>query len=185
MNYYINIQLRVAALFALFSIFSCYSNHTKSNNNQFIEIDSLNLITLKGLIGKQISEIKLSSCYHMIDTIFEAEDSTIWPGFIVLKDDEVLFFIETSWHDTLIISSVTISSPQVLIRDCIHVNSKFMEIRDHVSKDLPLGPDGYFYLKDKYDNNIHYYFNFDIFENRIFQFDSIPNEIRVGLIMIR
>lgn len=188
MNSINNFHMRYLIVVVLFAISCCtfsQKGNNKSGKNHTLQ--TFDIVSLRDLIGKPIKEIKIPKDYQIEDTVFEAEDGTTWPGRIISKNKESLLSIEASWQDTLTIKSISIYSPKLKIRDTIHVKSKFVEIKDFLKKDIPLGSDGYFYLKDKLDNNLHYYFDINglsEFKNNQPKFDSIPNQLSVKLILL-
>lgn len=182
---YININFwMVCLLIGLISCNNPQSGNTieKKNTDQVSDVDAF-----KRFLGKPFSTLDIPSNLQKRDTTFEAEDGTTWPGLIIFQNEHVLFWVETSWVDTINIQTLTIVSPQISFRDSIHVNSKFVDIKSYLCDKIPLVPDGYFYLKDKSDDKIYYYFDIEEFPeliNRQPQFDSIPDNLIIKSIVL-
>jgi len=182
---YISINFWMACL--LIGLVGC-NNPQSGNTIEKEPTDQVSYVNaFKQFLGKPFSTLDIPSNLQKKDTTFEAEDGTTWPGLIIFQNEQVLFWVETSWIDTINIRTLTIVSPQITFRDSIHVNSKFADIKSYLCDKIPSAPDGYFYLKDKLDNRIYYYFDIEGFPELSYrqpQFDSIPADLVIKSIVL-
>lgn len=182
---YININFWISLL--LIGLINCTNPQKVNTRKKEANKQPSELNFLKTILGKPLETLDLPTNFQKRDTTFEAEDGTIWPGLIILQNNQILFFVETSWVDTINVRNLTIVSPQITLRDTLHVNSKFAEIKSFLDKKIPFAPDGYFCLKDKSDGKISYYFDiegFPEFDNRQPRFDSIPENLVIKTILL-
>ncbi len=110
------------------------------------------------LVGKKITELQaFKKCYFMKDTVLEGDEGVSWKavGFYS-KNDEQLFYAETSWEDQVSISRITIVSSAVPTQSGITVGKKVADYRTLFATDLPAMPDGYLAVTDKQDKTITY-----------------------------
>lgn len=174
------------------SILGCRNITPQSSNAEpQKKIDIYSVLSLNGLIGTEISNLKMlnfSSEVLIKDTIFYGEDEEIkWNGLSIRIKGFESILIETNWQNIFKIKRIGIFNETITGPSNIHVGSKFSEVKDRFSKIIPVFPDGYFALSDIEYPNIKYFFDIRGYKNLYFGnivFDNIPTGIKINEILI-
>jgi hypothetical protein len=174
------------------SILGCRNSTSQSSNNEPVKkIDIYSILSLKSLIGTEISNLKnlkFSNEVLIKDTIFYGEDDEIkWNGLSIRINGSESILIETNWQNISKIQRIGIFNEKITGPSNIHVGSKFSEVKHRFSKTIPVFPDGYFALSDIEYPNIKYFFDIHGYKNLYYGnivFDNIPSGIKIKEILI-
>ncbi len=139
-------------------------------------------------LGKDLVAVSdVIGSYTTRDTIVESDDGVSWPAKALRLENELLLLLETGWQNVDTIQVINIVSPRVASAHGIRIGSRFKDVRQYLSRDIPSQPDGYFAIRDSSDKSVLYFFDVSSDSSLYFgdrEFDSIPDDLTIEAIQI-
>lgn len=165
----------------------------KENNVCYFTINDLVPYLGKELIS--IDELN-SDCITVVDSVLESDEGIQYDArlcypkklYISNKNIQPSIVFESSWIDQTKVSRIIVQD-NYLLQDTVHVGQKIGNVREFLSDDKPVMPDGYLYFKLKNDTTVFFEMDIDEMNYSPQKIDAmglkdVPSKIKIKYVVI-